>query len=106
MAKYRLKLFITGQTPRSSLALANVRKICEEELKDAYELEVIDVLQHPEQAEAERIIATPTLSRSVPPPLRRVIGDLSEKEKVLVGLELFPLHNEKTTRRLDAHGKP
>lgn len=91
MSKYRLRLFITGQTPRSSLALANVRRMCEEGLKDTYELEVIDVLQHPEKAEMERIIATPTLARVLPPPLRRVIGDLSDMEKVFIGLELISL---------------
>ena len=68
--------------------MANLRRICEQELSDEYELRVIDVLQQPQLAEDEKILATPTLIKELPPPLRRVIGDLSDKEKVLLGLEL------------------
>ena len=90
MARYILRLFVTGKTPRAELAIANLRKICEEELKGEYELEIIDVLEHPELAEEERILATPTLVKQLPPPLRRVIGDLTNKEKVLFGLAVKP----------------
>ena|SRR5688500_2331583 len=83
---YRLKLFVTGKTPRADLAIANIKRICDEELKGQYELEIIDVLENPEAAETERILATPTLIKQLPPPLRRVIGDLTDKEKVLFGL--------------------
>ena len=90
MSRYILRLFVTGKTPRAELAIANLRKICEEELKGEYELEIIDVLEHPELAEEERILATPTLVKQLPPPLRRVIGDLTNKEKVLFGLAVKP----------------
>jgi circadian clock protein KaiB len=83
---YVLKLFVTGKTPRAELAIENIRRICEEELKGQYKLDIIDVLEHPELAEDERILATPTLIKQLPPPLRRVIGDLTNKEKVLYGL--------------------
>jgi len=87
---YRLKLFVTGKTPRADLAIANIKRICDEELKGQYELEIIDVLENPEAAETERILATPTLIKQLPPPLRRVIGDLTDKEKVLFGLAVVP----------------
>ena len=81
---------MTGSTPRSQLAVANLRRICEAELGAEYDLEIIDVLEHPQIAEDQRILATPTLVKQLPPPLRRVIGDLSDREKVLFGLELLP----------------
>lgn len=87
---YILKLFVSGSTPRSERAIANLRRLCEDEFPDCYRLEVIDVLEHPEQAEAERVLATPTLIKQLPPPLRRVIGDLSNREKVFLGLDLTP----------------
>lgn len=87
---FLLRLFISGTTPRAERALANLERICEEEFAGRYDLEVIDVLQHPELAEAERVVATPTLIKQLPPPLRRVIGDLSDREKVLLGLALTP----------------
>jgi circadian clock protein KaiB len=90
LSKYSLRLFVTGASPRTGAAIANLRRICEEELVGQYDLEIIDVLEHPELAEDERILATPTLIKSLPPPLRRVIGDLSNKEKVLLGLEVLP----------------
>lgn len=86
--KYILKLYVTGQTPRTERAIANLRRLCEEELDSCYELVVIDVLDNPQLAEDERILATPTLIKQLPPPLRRVIGDLSDKDKVLLGLDL------------------
>ena len=85
---------MTGASSRTGTAIANLRRICEQELAGQYVLEIIDVLQFPELAEDEKILATPTLIKSLPLPLRRVIGDLSDKEKVLLGLEVQP-------RRLD-----
>ena len=87
---YLLKLFVTGKTPRAELAIDNIKRICEAELKGQYQLEIIDVLENPEAAETERILATPTLIKELPPPLRRVIGDLTDKEKVLFGLAVVP----------------
>lgn len=88
--KLRLKLYVTGQTPRAERAAANLRRICEEELQVEYELEIVDVLAQPQLAEDERILATPTLVKEQPPPSRHIIGDLSNKEKVLVGLDVQP----------------
>lgn len=90
LATYLLKLYVTGTSPRAELAVANLRRICEQELRGQYELQIIDVLEHPQLAEDEKILATPTLIKQLPPPLRRVIGDLSDKEKVLLGLEVRP----------------
>lgn len=87
---YILKLFVSGSTPRSERAIANLRRLCEDEFPECYELQVIDVIEHPEQAEAERVLATPTLIKQLPPPLRRVIGDLSDRDKVFLGLDLTP----------------
>jgi len=86
--KLLLKLYITGKTPRSERAIANLRKICEQDLRGQYELSVIDVLERPQLAEEEKILATPTLTKELPPPLRKIIGDLSDIEKVLLGLDL------------------
>lgn len=88
MSKYRLILYITGTSPRAKIAIANLQRLCENELEGQYELEIVDVLQHPQRAEDEKILATPTLIKMLPPPLRRVIGDLSDKDKVLLGLEV------------------
>jgi circadian clock protein KaiB len=88
MPDYLLKLYITGHTQRSECAIANMRRICEEELNSSYELLIIDVLEHPQLAEDEKILATPTLVKTLPPPLRRIIGDLSDTEKVVLGLDL------------------
>ena len=88
---YRLKLYVTGTSPRTRQAIENLQRICEQELRDRYQLEIIDVLEQPQAAEDDRILATPTLIKQLPPPLRRVIGDLSDKEKVLFGLEVSPL---------------
>jgi len=93
LATYLLKLYVSGQTPRARLAIENLKRLCEEELSDEYAMEVIDVLEHPQAAEDDRILATPTLIKQLPPPLRRVIGDLSDKEKVLVGLDLRVTRN-------------
>ncbi len=90
MGKCLLKLYITGQTARSMRAVANLRRICDEYLGGLYDLEVIDVLQRPQVAEDERILATPTVVKEVPLPARRIIGDLSDAPKVLLGLDLAP----------------
>lgn len=77
-------------TPRAETAIANLRRICDAELRGQYEIEVIDVLKEPDRAEQDKILATPTLIKQLPPPLRRVIGDLSNKDKVLLGLDVWP----------------
>lgn len=87
---YLLKLYVTGMTPRAEMAIANLKRICEADLGGDYQLEVINVLEHPEKAEEDKILATPTLIKQLPPPLRRVIGDLSDKDKVLLGLDVWP----------------
>lgn len=89
MTQYRLKLFITGHTSRSSRAITNLRRICEEELGTEYELVIIDVQEQPQLAEEDKILATPTLIKVLPLPIRRIIGDLSDTKQVLFGLELF-----------------
>lgn len=85
---YTLKLYVTGKTPRSEWAIVSLRRICELEFPGQYELIIIDVLQRPQLAEDEKIVATPTLVKELPPPLRRIIGDLSNTEQVLIGLDI------------------
>ena len=88
--RFVLKLYVTGMTPRAERALANLRRICESELAEGkYVLIVIDVLEQPQLAEDEKILATPTLIKELPPPLRKIIGDMSDKEKVVLGLDLL-----------------
>jgi circadian clock protein KaiB len=86
--QYVLRLYVTGLTPRSTRAIANVKAICEEHLKGRYDLQVIDIYQQPVLAKGEQIIAAPTLVKKLPGPLRRIIGDLSDRERVLIGLDL------------------
>ena len=86
--RYVLRLYVTGMTPRSERAIQNVRAICDEHLQGRYELEVIDVYQQPVLAKGEQIIAAPTLIKKLPLPLRRIIGDMSDTERVLIGLDL------------------
>jgi circadian clock protein KaiB len=86
--RYVLRLYVTGTTPHSMRAVVNIRKICEEHLQGRYELEVVDISQHPTLAEGEQIIAAPTLVKKLPLPLRRFIGDMSQTERILVGLDL------------------
>lgn len=88
MNQYILKLYISGSSPRAQAAIANLERICEQDLAGRYTLEIIDVLENPGAAEMDKILATPTLVKRLPPPLRRVIGDLSDKDKVLLGLEV------------------
>jgi circadian clock protein KaiB len=91
---WELRLYVAGQTTKSVTALANLKKYCEEHLKGRYQLEVIDLLLHPQLAEGDQILAIPTLVRKVPKPIRKIIGDLSNQEKVLVGLDI---------RSMDSH---
>ncbi len=88
---YVLRLYVTGTTPQSVRAIANVKKLCEEYLQGRYTLEVIDLYQQPQLAQGEQIIAAPTLIKKLPLPLRRLIGDMSNTERVLVGLDLRKL---------------
>jgi circadian clock protein KaiB len=88
MAKYVLKLYVMGQTPNSLRAIKNLESILSKELKGIYKLKIIDIQKNPKLAEDDKILATPTLTKSLPPPLRRIIGDLSDREKILVGLDL------------------
>lgn len=89
MTEFVLKLYIAGRTPRTEQAVANIEDICSSgDLQENYQLVVIDVLERPQLAENERILATPTLVKELPPPLRRVVGDLSNRDQVLVGLDL------------------
>jgi len=83
-----LKLYVAGQSPKSVNAIANIKRICEENLKGRYDLDVIDLYQQPQLAQGEQIIALPTLTRKIPAPLRRIIGDMSNTERVLVGLDI------------------
>lgn len=88
--KYLLKLYITGDSPRSQRAISNLMQICDRELgANQYELKIIDVLEQPDLAESEKIMVTPTLIRQLPPPLQRIIGDMSKTDQVLLGLDLI-----------------
>ena len=87
---WELRLYIAGQTPRSVAAFANLKKLCEEHLPGRYKIEVIDLMQHPQLAAGDQIVALPTLVRKLPEPLRRIVGDLSNTERALVGLQLRP----------------
>lgn len=88
--KWELRLYVAGQTLKSVTALTNLQKYCEEHLKGQYVIEVIDLLEKPQLAEGDQIFAIPTLVRKVPEPIRKIIGDLSNEEKVLVGLNIRP----------------
>jgi len=90
MTRYELRLYVTGRTAQSQRATANLYRICDAELGGAYDVEVIDVLEHPALAEREKILATPTLIKRAPAPIRKIIGDLSDRDKVLLGLDLTP----------------
>jgi circadian clock protein KaiB len=87
---YNLRLYVAGQTPKLITALANLKTICEEHLAGRYRIEVIDLLQQPQLAAGDQILAVPTLVRRLPEPLKKIIGNLSDKERVLVGLDLRP----------------
>ncbi len=89
-AKYVLRLYVTGMTPKSTRAITNVRDLCKKHLAGRYELKVIDIYQQPKLAKGEQIIAAPTLIKKLPLPLRRLIGDMSDTERFLVGIDLKP----------------
>jgi len=90
--KWELRLYVAGKTEKSVKALTNLKRYCEEHLKGQYKIEVIDLLEKPQLAEGDQILAIPTLVRKVPEPIRKIIGDLSNEEKVLVGLNIKPLN--------------
>ena len=90
-----LRLYVTGATPRSAKAIANIKRICEEHLQGRCELEVVDIYQQPELAEGAQLLAAPTLIKQLPEPLRRFVGDMSETEKILVGLDVVPAADER-----------
>ena len=89
-----LRLYVTGSTPRSTRAIENIRRLLESELHDQYDLEVVDVYQHPEAASEHQILAAPTLIKLLPEPVRRIIGDLSDTDRVRRGLDLAPARQE------------
>jgi circadian clock protein KaiB len=88
--RWDLRLYVAGQTPKSLLAFANLKRLCEEHLAGRYSIEVVDLLEHPQLAEGDQIVAIPTLVRKLPEPIRKIIGDLSNTERTLVGLDLKP----------------
>lgn len=87
---WNLRLYVAGQTPKSLAAFANLKKICEEHLKGRYRIEVIDLVKNPKLSRGDQILAVPTLIKRLPPPLKKIIGDLSDTERVLVGLNILP----------------
>lgn len=93
--KWELRLYIAGQTPKSVQALNNLTKYCKLHLEGRYSIEIIDLLKNPQLAEGDQIFAIPTLVRKVPEPIRKIIGDLSHEERVLVGLDIRPLQQNK-----------
>jgi circadian clock protein KaiB len=88
--KWDLRLYVAGQTPRSVAAFANLKRICEEHIPGRYKIEVVDLVQHPQLAAGDQILAIPTLVRKLPQPIRRIVGDLRDTERALVGLQLRP----------------
>jgi circadian clock protein KaiB len=90
VAEYVLRLYVAGQTPRSLQALANLTRLCEEHLAGRYKIEILDLMKNPSLAKGDQILAIPTLVRSLPEPVRKIIGDLSDTERVLVGLDVQP----------------
>jgi len=92
-ARWNLRLYVAGQTPRSLTAFKNLKEICEEYLKGQYHIEVIDLMENPTLARGDQILAIPTLVRKLPQPIRKIIGDLSNTERVLVGLDIQPRSN-------------
>lgn len=90
--RWQLRLYVAGNTPKSVAALANLKKYCKQHLEGRYEIEVIDLLLNPQLAAGDQILAIPTLVRKVPVPIRKIIGDLSNEEKVLVGLDIKPVN--------------
>ncbi|PZV03142.1 MAG: circadian clock protein KaiB [Leptolyngbya sp.] len=93
---WQLRLYVAGQTPKSVTAFANLKRLCETYMHGQYHIEIVDLLQHPELAQQDQILAIPTLVRRLPPPIRQIIGDLSNHEKVIVGLDIRPVDNKET----------
>ncbi len=91
---WQLRLYVAGQTPKSVTAFANLKRLCEEYMPNQYRIEIVDLLQHPELALQDQIFAIPTLVRQLPRPIRQIIGDLSNREKVIVGLDIRPIENK------------
>jgi circadian clock protein KaiB len=87
---WRLRLYVAGQTPKSISALANLTRLCEEHLAGRYRIEIVDLVKQPQLARRDEIVVIPTLVRQLPPPIRKIIGDLSNQKKVLVGLDVLP----------------
>jgi circadian clock protein KaiB len=100
--KYVLRLYVAGMSPRSVRAIENIRKMSEQYLKGRYELEVIDIYQQPQYAKKDQLLAAPTLIKKLPLPLRRLIGDMSDKDRILVGLDLVP-ENQPEKGEIDAN---
>jgi circadian clock protein KaiB len=88
--RWLLRLYVAGHTPKSLVAFANLKRICEEHLAGRYEIEVVDLIANPQLAQNDQVLAVPTLVRKLPPPIRKIIGDLSNTERVLVGLDVVP----------------
>lgn len=88
--KWQLRLYVAGMTPKCLAAFENLQRICEEHLQGEYSIEIVDLLENPQLAKGDQILAIPTLVRKLPPPLKKIIGDLSNEERVLVGLDLRP----------------
>ncbi len=97
---WELRLYVAGQTPNSLAAFANLKKICEEHLAGKYQIEVVDLLENPTLARGDQILAVPTLVRKLPEPVKKIIGDLSNTERVLVGLDLRPVTGKRAERQL------
>ncbi|HEY6098949.1 MAG TPA: circadian clock KaiB family protein, partial [Anaeromyxobacter sp.] len=95
-ADWELRLYVAGRTPRCVTALRNLERLCEEHLKGQYRIEVIDLLENPQLARGDQILAVPTLVRKLPEPMKKIIGDLSNEERVLIGLDLRPLNEAST----------
>ena len=91
---WRLRLYVAGQTPKSITALANLKRLCEDHLAGRYRIEVVDLLRQPHLARRDDIVVVPTLVRQLPQPIRKIIGDLSNVERVLIGLDVIPHHDE------------
>jgi circadian clock protein KaiB len=98
----RLRLYVAGQTPKSLAALANLKRICDDHLKGRYRIEIIDLVKNPKLAQGDQILAIPTLVKKLPVPVRKIIGDLSNTDRVLVGLDLSDI--ERTAKAEGAHG--
>ncbi len=91
MKRWQLRLYVAGQTPKSQQALANLRRLCETHMAGEYDIEVVDLLVNPQLAAGDQILAVPTLVRKLPAPIKKIIGDLSNDERVLVGLDVIPV---------------